>query len=305
MIVVPVVAFGRWFVEAAQYLLRSLDSPGNLPDVASRLIVYTDTPEAFPGREVVHLTPKEMQRRSGVRGSKHHLTSSCYADALALGHPIAPFAADMVCAAGTLAALNRLAATHRVVLAPVVRTVAQSMRAALGDGPIALAPRELVALALQHLHPLQQKMYWENLPSDMAPTTIFRRSGDTISAHCFHIHPLLLRLEPGTPLSAGIDGELMARMNPAECHLVTDSDELVVFDLTDAAYNWSSGFRKRFPPGDPVLHWVDVKANRMHCWFFEHECLIHAGEPERPAPDASFEQFRADVRALAKARKGA
>ena len=291
MLVIPIVAFGEWFVESAPFLLASLKAPGNLPHVEARVIVYTDKPDRFKDWETVRIIPT-----NGM--SKHTTTTMYYQQALQLGYPIVPLAADMVCGMGTLIALERLAKMKRVVLAPVVRTVAQTMRAALPikDGATSLAPRALCALALQHLHPLQHKMYWEQLPSEIAPTTIFRRVGSTIAARCFHMHPMLLNIPPDTPLSPGIDGELMARMNPKDCYVVTDSDELVVFDLTDRDYNWSAGYLRRYKPNTRVDFWSLDKANNTHLWFFEHECYVHAGEIERPPPDAAYEAMRDAVR---------
>jgi len=297
MLVIPIVAFGEWFVESAPFLLASLKAPGNLPHVEARVIIYTDQPERFEGYEVHYLTPEELRWRGGEKGGKHKITSSCYAEAMRFGHPIVPLAADMVCSAHTLSTLEVLVSRGaKVVVVPVVRTVAQDMRQRLSWEIISLYPRELCALAFQYLHPRQEKMYWDKLPNEMAPTTIFRRVGNTIAARCFHMHPLLLNLPPDTPLSPGIDGELMARMRIEDCYVVTDSDEMVVFDLTDRDYNWSAGYLKRYKPDTRVDFWALDKANNTHLWFFEHECYVHAGEIERPPPDAAYEAMRDAVR---------
>jgi len=300
VLVVPVVAFGEWFVEHAQILLASLQSAGNLPDVESKVIVYTDQPEAFPGYEVVHLTQKIITRRMGERGSKHLVTTNCYAEAMRLGHPIVPASADMICPTGMLAALERLARNYRVVLVPVLRTNSHRMRKALGpvNGPISLSPRELCRKGFANLHELQEHMYWDNLPSDVAPTTIFRRLGDTIVARCFHMHPIMLRLPPDTALSPSIDGELMARMPLQDCYVVQDSDETVVFDLTATDYNWSAGYLDRFGPKMSIKHWANSKANKTHRWFFAHECTIHAGEIERLPPEPGLDALCAQINAM-------
>jgi len=301
MLVVPVVAFGPWFVEHARILLASLKSEGNLPDVASAVQVYTDDPGAFRGYEVIHLTPQELHKRGWPRESKHAITASCYSQAMRAGHPIVPVSADMICPTGMLAALERLARTKRVVLVPVLRTEARGMARALPikDGVLSLAPRELCRLAFRHLHPLQARMYWDRRPSGTAPTSIFRRVGNTVAARCFHMHPLLLRLAPDTPLSPGIDGELMARMELDDCHVVTDSDETVVFDLTDGNYDWSAGYSIRFNAATPIEKWAYNKANKTHRWFFtEHECYVHSEDIERPGPDAELEALCEKVRAL-------
>lgn len=292
MMIVPVVAFGSWHVSHAQILLASLRSEGNLPDVESKVIVYTDTPAAFSGYEVRAIFPNGKE-------NKHRTTSNCYADSLMLGHPIVPVSADMICPTGMLAALERLAKTYRAVMVPVVRTEASSMRKALPQGDVSLSPRELCALAFRHLHPLQALMYWDQLPSSMAPTTVFRRVGNTIAARCFHMHPLMLRLPVNFPLSDSIDGELMGRIDPADCYVVTDSDETVVFDLTDKNYNWSSGYLNRWTISTPIDKWASKKTNKTHRWMFaEHECYIHSEDIEYPAPDARIDALRDKVREL-------
>ena len=302
MLIIPIVAFGAHHVAMAHFLIASLRSAGNLPDVESRVQIYTDAPSAFKrcGYEIIHLTRDELNRRGEQRAFKHAITSSCYQQAMREGYPIVPVSADMICPTGMLVFLERLSKKWRVVLVPVLRTDSALMGPALPiiDGAINLSPRELCRLAFDKLHPLQCKLYLDKLPADIAPTSIFRRVGNTISARCFHMHPILLRLDHNVRLSPGIDGELMARMTPKDCYVVTDSDETVVFDLTDINYNWSAGYEERFSRTTGVAEWAYCKANKMHRWFFTHECLIHSGDAETIPPDARLESISAAVAAL-------
>lgn len=283
MLTVPIVAWGRWFVECAQRLLRSLDSPGNLRDVEARVLIYTDTPRSFKGHVCLPV---------GRIVQKHAVTSDCYTRALQYGAPIVPLAADMIASEGLLAAVQRIAEKADLAVCPVLRAHAEAFVPELPSaGPISLTSRELCRLALEHAHPRQAMQYRENLPAKSQPTTIYRRLNGTVLARCFHMHPIMIRAEKGATLPKGIDGDYVKRVPIDRIHVVTDSDELMVVDTTPADYSWEWDYPD---PVDP-LAWARIKANQTHWWFFAHECYLHAGEREKLPPDPYCDELLATL----------
>ena len=106
-------------------------------------------------------------------------------------------------------------------------------RAPLG----ALSSRELVRMALPHLHSHTQSMFVDACAFSTFPVAVYWRVGnDGLLARCLHLHPLMVdpmsrALQKGT-----IDGGYLARAcsELSRVHVVTDSDELQMFELTAA-----------------------------------------------------------------------
>lgn len=102
------------------------------------------------------------------------------------------------------------------------------------------APRALVALAMRHLHPATESCVVDAASTNDFPTAVYwpvrtDRQLDGLVVRAFHLHPLLVdpvhRLElPRTT----IDGHYVTKAcpSPGQSVVVTDSDELVAFELT-------------------------------------------------------------------------
>jgi hypothetical protein len=294
MLIVPLVAWGEHHVRMARYCIASLWAEGNLPDVESRLQIYTDTPEAFKGYAEVYpiaLRPEQQ---------KHHLTAECYERAMTYGHPIVPVASDMVCSKGMLSAIEKHVGSKRLVVVPVPRVDAAKMIEAipLYDEVVNLSSRDLCRLSLSRIHPHQLEMFGSSRTRTAQPTTVFRRDGDTIIARCFHMHPIMMQgFAPGMANKcerSGIDAWVVDEVPHDQIHVVTDSDEMMVVDLTDAEYDWEPGWKG--VEIDP-LNWAARKTNRTHRWFFTHECYLHAGERRELPRDPWIEDFCEKVNA--------
>lgn len=151
-------------------------------------------------------------------------------------------APDFVLAEGTLATLVRIHASgSRAVLSANLRLARHEFIAALAGRPAALPPRELVRVALRHLHPATTSLMVDSSTRNGFPTSVNwpvrSASGDLegVLVRATHMHPLLLDPTRRSELPrATIDGHYLMRcgLKLRECHLVDDSDELVVFELT-------------------------------------------------------------------------
>jgi hypothetical protein len=65
----------------------------------------------------------------------------------------------------------------------------------------------------------------------------------------------------------------VGEFKPEETYIVTDSDELAVFELSPRKYDWGSKGGEATEA--ETAAWVQAKTNSMHRWFFEKECTIH------------------------------
>lgn len=237
MIVVPLVAYGDVWRARAQRCIRSLGR--------ARIVVYTDKPSDFPGFET----------RPVPKGKKHKVNNYCYRQAREeFKSPLSPIAADMVCSAGLLDVLEaHHKAGKRLVCAPVPRVIEEEV----GDLPT--APRDLAREAIRHLNPRQL---------DMArPTTVFRRHGSGLVANCFHAHPVLFDSAIGDIDS--LDGQGVENIPNEETHVITDSDEALVVDVSSKDYDWDAGAMRI-----SVLEFAKSVLPK-HRWIFQHDCHIH------------------------------
>lgn len=230
--IVPLVAWGdAWRVKAKRCM-------ASLP--ADKIVVYTDKPEDFSCRT-----------RPIVKGmGKHKINNGCYRQAREEFGAIVPIAADMICSAGLLDVLERHHKEgKKLVLAPVLRTTVV---------PESFLPRVIAKSAVEHQHWRQKQL--------AIPTTVFRKHGSGLIANCFHAHPLLFDAPIGKIDS--LDGEGVKDIPESEIHVVTDSDEAIVVDVTDEDYDWEES--------QPVsVEELSRKVLPKHRWIFSHDCHIH------------------------------
>ena len=107
-------------------------------------------------------------------------------------------------------------------------------------GSAALAPRELVGLAMRHLHPWTRSLMADGTSTSDNPTAVHWPvwSGDTLEGvlvRSLYLHPMLVDPVRRTALPGGpIDSHYVRDCCPdlRQCHVVDDSDELIVFELS-------------------------------------------------------------------------
>lgn len=291
--VLPLVVWGAEWVRRAKLMLASLDSPGNLPDVDCKLVIYTNEPQEFVGYDIRPWPLQQMR--------KHKVTSSAFKSALdEFQLPLAPLAPDMICSEGVLATIEKHL-DKRLVLAPVPRVNEKTF---VDDLPkdrsrIALKPRELAALAMKHQHEFQtSRMFLDRIPSRGQPTTIFRRVGDTLGASCFHMHPVLFNPEnQDFGIYGGIDGVAVNEIPDEHTHIVTDSDEGLVVDMSDPAYDWNGRWINHVWP---VVSWAKRVTLSKHRRLFQTECYIHSDGVNTLPPDERLTKIKQEISDLDK-----
>lgn len=157
---------------------------------------------------------------------------------------------DHFLAEGVLRALvARHAAGARAVVSPALRLDKEGFLGALNtSGRVrSLAGRPLVDLAMGHLHRFTRQHIADAIPFSRFPTAMYWRAGNEgLVARSFHVHPLLIDPVRRDVVPKGtIDGGYLARCCPRieDIHVVTDSDELVLFELSPGGRNIVSASR--------------------------------------------------------------
>ena len=152
-------------------------------------------------------------------------------------------APDHVYSDGTFAAIRRIAqAGKRVVAIPGVRVVQETFTPEFlrlfknNNGHAPVSSRELARLGLSHIHPLTKQYYIDSNYFEKHPWHLYWRVGDNgLLGRCSHFHPLMVypRNKNALPAQANDqDFYSMAVPDIKDFHIVTDSDEILCFDLT-------------------------------------------------------------------------
>jgi hypothetical protein len=242
-------------------------SPANLPALppGSRYRIFTtradvprlaadprldDVRRVLPVDVVeVDMTEADRQVTPGESWNVHKRMIACHrraaADAAIGERALIFLAPDFVLAEGTIAALVRIhSGGARAVLTANLRLLREEFVAALSarGGNGTLEPRELVGLAMRHLHPWTRSLMADGTSTSDNPTSVYWpvRSGSAVEGllvRSFYLHPMLVdpvlrTLMPGGP----IDSHYVRDCCPdlTQCHVVDDSDDLVVFELSPA-----------------------------------------------------------------------
>lgn len=147
-----------------------------------------------------------------------------------------------------------------------------------------ISKRDLVRLAMNHLHNETESLVWNSGVSNIWPSILFwkvRREGLIVRA--FHLHPLMVRPHIGSnfiPLTASIDGGYLANVcpDPADEYIVLDSDEIVAFELSTRRYRANQiSFQRLTPP--VIAKWANSTTNVTnfrHRQFIQHKIRLHA-----------------------------
>ena len=101
-----------------------------------------------------------------------------------------------------------------------------------------LSSREMVAAAIEHLHPCSRFLMFDGMQTTRRPQYVFWEvPGEGILARCFHLHPLMVDPFHRDVLpEETIDGHFVRRACPdrRDVYVAADSDEFVMFEMTRA-----------------------------------------------------------------------
>ena len=240
-------------------------SPGNLAALppGSRYRIFTTASDARRLKsssrldevrqllpvDIVELDLAEADAYTKRPSNTHKRMIACHrraaADAAGEERALIYLAPDFVLGEGTIAGLVRIhSAGSRAVLTANLRLMrAEFVGAHTALGTRALAPRELVRLAMRHLHPWTRSLVADAASTSDNPTSVYWPvlSGEAIEGllvRTFYLHPMLVDPVVRTAMPGGpIDSHYVRDCCPnvADCHVVDDSDELIVFELSPTA----------------------------------------------------------------------
>ncbi len=294
--------WGEAFCDALTSIcIPALLSPGNIPALAAdwpcRFIVYTreediaritSTPAFERLRALVAVDFKVIDATLGI--DKYSAMSGIHHRVLAAAAfeqaAIVWLVPDAVWSDGALRTVARAArAGKRAVMQPALRVVKETalpvLQAKQGHSVVSFTARELVALAMEHMHPYYRACFWDAPQFIKDPALTFWRVGEEgMLARAFHLHPLMLfpsRL-PGSPFMT-FDDELLLNTCPNydDFHVIEDSDDGFHIDLTER--DWCSFIPVRRRPASALFMawWAINGANLHHRRFFSHPIRLHTG----------------------------
>jgi hypothetical protein len=146
----------------------------------------------------------------------------------------------------------------------------------------ALRPRELVRMAWPHLHPHTESMFADARSFSTFPVGVCWRVGDEgLLARFLHLHPLMVDPMSRAALKGTNDGRYVYRVCPdfSRVHVVTDSDELQMFELTtvkrpviasrgNGASAWRAAAVASMCDGHQIGYWRTCRI-RLHTGDFD------------------------------------
>jgi SAM-dependent methyltransferase len=265
--------------------LPSQLAAGNLPSLPHKnrclyhVLTRPEDRQRIEGSEAWQRVASLMPVRIDVFGeherTPHETMSACLRHGIerADQHDAASlfFNPDLIFADGTIDALvARVKAGRRVVFTTGIRLLKETVTAEIEwhrhADAIALAPRELAAIALRNLHPISRQNIWTDDGGTLVPATLFWPVGNEgLAARCFHLHPLLVWPErKGVVFTGTVDDDFVSMACPRDeaDHVVTDSDELMICEISDFSRASETAYRRGSI--DDVVDWAESHADARH-----------------------------------------
>jgi hypothetical protein len=286
----------------------TLLAPGNIPalgrDQPHRLRIFTTTADAdrmakapvmvaLARHIAVEFPPIPAP---GKHDNKYHAITrvhlSALTDARSTGAAVVFLAPDFVLADGTMRALAaRPTVAAILIMSPradldAVGKALAPLRATDPEGAIRIAPRALAAMCLRHPHAITESLYWDAPVFNRWPSILqWRADSETMLARSFHPHPLLLdptRLDAGftTNTRSTIDGDLLSSLQATadEVHIVTESDELLILELSGPNITHGLGGIRRTASVETIAAFARYNTTEANRAFVSHLMWYRAGD---------------------------
>ena len=288
--------YAKTFVDVT---LPCLLSQGNIPSVSTGIpcvykIFTTDRARKIIEQSGTYLRlcqylKTEFSLISDPIENKHVTSSDCYrlatADAARAGAAIIYLIPDMIFADGGInSAVHFLRAGKRAILAMGLRAIKETLvpqvieKYYAGD-VITIAPRELVRLAYEHIHPITKSHFYEGNSECFHPSVFcWQVENEGFLLHSFHLQPLALCPRSSTASFSGtIDDDLVKNSgySIAELYIVTDSDDILWFEISTRNYIIPTPKRRGMME---IVLWMRNNTNSCHRSLFPHAIKVHSGK---------------------------
>jgi hypothetical protein len=287
--------YASLFIEAA---LPTQLAPGNLPGMQARSasiyqIYTTATDEARIRQSSAFQRLSELMETQFIRidpaaWSKHDLMSDCYRQAsehaTRADSGIIFLTPDMIMSDGALMRLevhDRSGKTAVMIVGlrlnsedtlPFLHAKTDSAHA------VTLSSRQLMAHALGHLHRITYDHIWNDGRSGgLLPSHLFWQvQGQGLLGHCFHLMPMMVRPESRNIwFSSTIDDDYLLSACPdtTRHHIVSDSDEFLICELTEASRSIGAYPRDGI---SVVRKFAELVTNDVHCEHVKTPIRLYA-----------------------------
>ena len=258
--------------------LPSLLAPGNLPGLTgnpeSRYLIYTqseyekDIRAAHSYQRLANILAVEIIPISKKIEVPHRTMSDCHGDSLRRAEEVGAatlfIPPDCVWSDGSMVRLEALARSGKsVVHMSGIRLDRDGVVPELADryseerAVLSLAPRDLVGIGLRHLHPIARSHFFNEHDGGLMPANLAWSVGDEgVLLRCFHLHPLMVKPQgPLAEFKSTIDDDLALRACPdsSRDYVVTDSDELLAFEMSSSKSRSRNNMSKRLNRGHRCL----------------------------------------------------
>ncbi len=190
---------------------------------------------------------------------------------------------DCIWSHSSLAAMyNIVNRGYKIIHMSGLRLVRESFCAELKPSPstLCLSSRELVTIALRHLHPITLSHFFNEYTGGLMPANLFWGvEQNNILARCFHLHPLMVYgTKRKCDFKSTIDDDLGLVFDAAEHdeYVVTDSDELIAFEISSLSHQVLAAYRKGNI--DDIVSWAKVCTNIKHRDLIKNPIYIHSDD---------------------------
>jgi hypothetical protein len=285
-----------------QIVLPNQLSLGNLPFFRDKpgsatYKIYTTQGDADRIRQspiyarVTEAVAVEIERLDDIDlGRKYSAMSECHRRAIRAadeaGAALVFLSPDLIWSDGTFKRLwEHAQGGTRVVMIGSIRVTKETFvpefmdrHFSRSDATASVTARDLVRLALKHLHPVTKALFVDSDHFDPGTAHLYWRvTPDGILARCFHLHPLMVNpvVRGLLPLST-IDADYtpLACPDPKVLYVVEDSDEIAGFEVS-AREQFGTFKRRKFRAVDAAFY-ARYWTQRHHREFVDHPIRIHA-----------------------------
>jgi hypothetical protein len=286
-----------------EVMLPSLLSNENIPYLTSRsqctYYIYT--------READLSSLKESETINKLRAyceiifriispegeNKYEASSACYREVVqeaAISKARVVFLIpDMILANGSLMSIDRILNTgKKQILITGIRIIKEEVISKISeeyskDGVITICSRDLIALALRHLHPITLTHMFDGDSNEFHPAGWYWKLGsEGILAKCFHLHPVaLVPNEKSRKFSGTIDYDLTetSASYDKDIYVVTDSDEIQWCELSLRESRVPTPTRGSLLD---IAKWIQYNTSAYHRGLVHNTIKIHTGSTDGP-----------------------
>lgn len=147
------------------------------------------------------------------------------------------------------------------------------------DGATLCIPsRDLVQLALHHLHPIAKSHLWEDGGDNLVPANLYWRVDEEgLLARCFHLHPLMVNpSQKNIHFHGTVDDDFVFAACPdsTQDYVVLDSDKLLACEISAQGHTVNTSLRKGVVAD--IAAWAEGAANTRHRELVLHPIRFHA-----------------------------